>query len=116
MDKKNLDRLLEYVYKIPQLLGLAVISFFSGHLWLWVIFAFYKTTTKGDKYLTNNYAKTALGVFWFAIFLFPAYLIKFGANSTVDTNVFQLIGFTLILGSFVQGIGTIIIILVNNKK
>jgi hypothetical protein len=116
MDKQVGQKFLEYLWKVPQLFGLLIASFLSGHLWLWIIFAFYKSTTKGDKYLANNYAKTALGVAWFALILFPLYLYKHGFNSTVDTEIFDLIGFTIILGLFLQGLGFIAIVLINNKK
>lgn len=110
MDKKIQAKLLEYIVTIPQLLFAAALSFLSGHLWIWVIYAYYFNSTRASKYLNNWAAKTALGVFWYAITLLPIYFYKFGFNNEVDGNIIKVIGFTLLIGSFLQAIATIIII------
>ena len=85
-------------------------SFLSGHLWIWVIYAYYFNSNKASKYLNNWAAKTALGVFWYSITLVPYYFYKFGLQQEVGKNVFEVIGFTLLVGSFLQAITTMIII------
>jgi hypothetical protein len=110
MDKKIQAKLLEYILTIPQLPFATALSFLSGHLWIWVIYAYYFNGTRASKYLDNWAAKTALGAFWYAIALLPIYFCKYGFNSEVDGNIIKIIGFTLLVGSFLQAISTILII------
>ncbi len=110
MDKKIQAKLLEYIVTIPQLLTATVLSFLSGHLWIWVIYAYYFNSTKASKYLNNWVAKIALGVFWYSISLVPYYFYKFGFKQEVGKNVLEVIIFSLLIGSFLQAISTILII------
>lgn len=110
MDKKIQAKLLEYIVTIPQLLFATVLSFLSGHLWIWVIYAYYFNSTKASKYLNHWAAKTALGVFWYSITLVPYYFYKFGMKQEIGKNVLEVVGFTLLVGSFLQAITTMIII------
>lgn len=114
MDKQLKDKLVEYLLTIPQLLFAVVLSFFSGHLWLWIVHTYFDSPAKGAKYLSNIWAKTALGLFWYVLFLLPNFVFRFGIHSEVDGNIIQVIGWTLLIGSFVQAVATILI--VNFKK
>lgn len=115
MDKKIQAKILEYIITIPQLLFAAAMSFLSGHLWIWVIYAYYFNGTRASKYLNNWVAKTALGAFWYILALLPIYCFKYGFNCEVDGSIIKIIGFTVLVGSFFQAISMILLIKFKSK-
>lgn len=106
MEKKIGEKFLELVISIPQLLFACGISFLSGHVWLWLIYTYYRDNARGVTYLKNVWAKTGLGMLWNAIFLVPAYFIKFGFDTNVDGKILSIVGFTLLIGGGAQAIAT----------
>jgi asparagine N-glycosylation enzyme membrane subunit Stt3 len=98
--------LIAYLVKTPKALALAVFSYLSGQLWLYLIFAHFRTTGKGKSLLDNFAGKMGLGVLWHGVVLVPLYLIQNGATAfdhekifalTVPVIVFALVAQTLVL-------------------
>ena len=110
MDTRITDKIVQYIVNIPQLLFAGIFSLLSGYIWLWIIYSYLKNTNKGSKHLSSLWAKIGLGILWYSLFMLPAYCIKFGVTTPVDGNIIQLIGLTIIIGSFSQAIATILII------
>lgn len=107
-------KLLELIITIPQLLIACGVSFLSGSIWMWLIYTYFKSNNKGVVYLKNIWAKTGLGMLWNAVFLVPAYFIKFGFDTNVEEKILSIVGFTLLIGLGFQAIVTVLII--NFKK
>jgi hypothetical protein len=65
---------IEYVVECPKLLGFAVISFLSGHLWYFIISTYYKRSKKGNTLLNNKIGKLAVGGFYNVLVFYPFHL------------------------------------------
>ena len=114
MEEKIGNELACYVIRIPQLLLACGVSFLSGHIWLWLIYTYFKDNTKGITHLKNIYAKTGLGVLWHSLFLFVTYIVKFGFDTNVENKILSIILFSLLLGMFAQAL--VVILIVKLKK
>jgi hypothetical protein len=70
------QQLIDYLRQTPKAVAVLIFSFFSGQLWVFIIIAYLKKTTKGNKLLNSIHGKTALGLFWFTLVLIPIYYIR----------------------------------------
>jgi len=106
------NEVFKYLLKTPKALAFVFFSFISGYIWLYLILVWLKgsTNNKATRHLDSGYAKTALGLLWFAIVMYPLYCIKFGFGTVELEKVYLLAWNTLLTGLFFQGIITIIII------
>jgi hypothetical protein len=106
LDDANTSKLsqkaLEYLLATPKALLFAICSFFSGQLWLFVIFAYYSNNSKGKTFLNNKYGKTALGACWFTVFLIPIYLLRFRTWRANADDVMSVLLETILAGAFCQ--------------
>lgn len=113
---KILDKVVEHILVIPQLLFTTFMSFLSGHIWLWILYSFFLKSNKGLTHLKSIWAKTGLGVLWYSIFLVPCYIKNYGWNMNVDEKILNLIVFTVIIGTFAQSICLILIIFLKKQR
>jgi len=115
MDKDFIKTLVKLVVATPALLLSCLVSLFSGHIWFWIIYTYYDAPPKSATYLKNNWAKTALGLLWYGLFLLPIFIFKFGFSLPDDTNITKIVGLTLIIGTFTQTIITALIVVFKKK-
>lgn len=83
---------IEYVVESPKLLGFAVISYLSGHLWYFIISTYYKKTKKGNTLINNKYGKIAVGGFYNALIFYPFHLF---INKSLMVNWEQMLDLIL---------------------
>jgi len=115
MEKILGEKLAELVISTPKLLIACGSSFLSGHVWLWLIYAYLKKTTKGVTHLQGVWAKTGLGMIWNALILFLIYIVKYGFDTNVEGKILPLILFSLLLGWATQAIVVFLIVNFKNK-
>jgi hypothetical protein len=95
-------KILDFFLATPKALFFVLCSFFSGQLWMYIVFSYFKTGTKGNTYLNNKYGKTALGACWFVLFIIPIYLFKFRTWQVEADKILSIIFETVLLGAFFQ--------------
>ncbi|MDQ8005272.1 MAG: hypothetical protein REI64_10765 [Pedobacter sp.] len=112
LEKSIQNEIVKYIIKTPIALAVIFFSFISGYVWLYIILSWLKgnTNNKAVKHLNSSISKTALGIMWFAVIMYPCYLLKFGISSVELPKVFEIVWQTILIGLFVQGIITFIII------
>lgn len=86
----------------PQLLTLFVGSYFSGNLWIYLFFTYFKKSSKGKSIIDTFMGRITLGLFWFIIFYLPIYFFKYGINDTNGDNLLSIIYITVLSGGFFQ--------------
>lgn len=96
------QELLEYLKQTPTAIAVLVMSYFSGHLWVFVVTAFLRSKTRGDNLLRSITGKTALGLLWFAAILVPIYLYKFREYNFEYSRILEVALPTLVTGLLVQ--------------
>jgi flagellar biosynthesis protein FliQ len=96
------EQFFDYLAQTPKALAVLVVSYFSGHLWVFMITAFFRSRTRGDNLLRSVTGRTAVGLVWFTSILGPFYFLKFGALTFEYANVLDLAVPTLVIGLFVQ--------------
>lgn len=107
---KIIDKVVEYIVAIPQLLFTAFMSFLSGHIWLWALYSFFLKSNKGLIHLKSIWAKTGLGLLWYSLFILPSLFIKYGWTLDIEDKILSILTFAVLLGAFVQTIFIILII------
>ena len=93
---------LGYFKETPKAVVVVVMSFFSGHLWVFIVTAFLRSKTRGNRLLESRLGRTAVGMFWFTGVLVPLYLLKFGAYDFEYQRILDIVIPTLVTGMFLQ--------------
>ena len=108
-------KVIDWLLTTPKALALLVFSFFSGHLWIFIITTYFKTSKKGNKYLKSIYGKIAVGVIWFTIIDLPIHLFRNG-NIIDINNIFDNILYAIMYGLILQGIVFGLIVTLKKEK
>ncbi len=96
------EQVLDYLRQTPKAVAVLVVSYLSGHLWVFIITAFFRSRTRGDQLLKSVTGRTAVGLLWFASLLVPIYLLRFGGLHFEYANILELTVPTLVAGLFFQ--------------
>ncbi len=95
-------RIVDYLRRTPHAVAVLFFSFMSGQLWTFVIAAYCRRGTRGNKLLQSITGRTAAGLAWFAIVMVPVYALY---NQRLDfdyANVLSLVVPTIVIGLSVQ--------------
>ena len=84
----------------PKAVALLVMSYFSGHLWVFIVTAFLRSKTRGNKLLQSMTGKTAVGLLWFTAVMAPVYLLKHGEYHFAYSRILDVTIPTLVVGLF----------------
>lgn len=106
-------KILEYLIATPKILALAIFSFLSGHLWIFVYFTYYKNITgkKGKGKINNKFGKLILGLLWYTLVLIPLYAYEYGQLIRFNYDgILELVISTIVIGLFLQALLLLIII------
>jgi len=114
MEKQLGEKLAELIISTPKLLIACGSSFLSGHIWLWLIYTYFRNNSKGATHLKGAWAKTGLGMIWNVLILFIIYIVKYGFDVNVENNILSIILFSLLLGGAAQAL--VVFLIVNFKK
>lgn len=102
--------ILKYIVSTPKATAVVFFSFISGNLWNFVVMSYLTNNAKAVKYLDTYYCKVSLGIIWYSIIMYPLYCIKYGFTEVLLESVFNIIWQTLLIGLFIQGLVTLLII------
>lgn len=94
--------LLDYLKKTPKAVVVFVVSYFSGHLWVFVLTTFLRSKTRGNKLLQSKTGKTAVGLLWFAPVLALVYWMKFGEFNFYYAHILSVVIPSIMVGLIVQ--------------
>lgn len=81
MDPKLVEAATEFLIATPVAMVFLVLAFLSGHLWIFILLTYAKSTSRGNRKIDNTYGKIALGIAWLAIVLLPVYYCR---NHSLD--------------------------------
>ena len=105
------EKIFGYLIATPKMLFLAVLSFLSGHFWVYIYFAYIKNGSRSAKRIDNLYGKVVLGLIWFAIILTILYGIMHKTILNIQYElIMDLILSTILIGLFLQAILFILIL------
>ena len=93
---------IEYIVECPKLLGFVIISFFSGHLWYFIISTYCKKTKKGDSLINNKIGKTAVGGFYNVLIYYPVHLFLHRSIQIQWQQLLDLILTTMLISMIIQ--------------
>ena len=96
------QQILDYLRQTPLALGILVMSFFSGQLWAFILTAFIRSKTRGNKFIESILGRLAMGIIWFTAVSVPIYLIKFGNMDFQYERILQIAIPTLVTGMLAQ--------------
>jgi hypothetical protein len=86
----------------PKAAATLIISFMSGHLWAHIIAVFMRNSVKGNKFLSSNTGKTALGFIWFTLIMAVLYWLKFDGFSYKHEKILVIVIPSLFFGLVIQ--------------
>lgn len=102
MDKEIYKKLLEYLLTTPKALAVLIASFFSGHLWSYILAAYVRKSTKGSPIMNSKTGRTSIGFVWFVGILVPIYVAVYRDLSFEYEKILHIVLPTIVLGLFVQ--------------
>jgi hypothetical protein len=91
-----------YLAATPKAAGLLVMSFFSGQLWVFIIMAFLRSSTRGNKLIQGPTGRTAVGLAWHGTVLVPIYLFKFHQYDFDYQRILEVVIPTIVTGLLIQ--------------
>lgn len=106
----------EFLISSPKLIVLLLASFFSGQLWLYIMYTYFYGSNETERFINNKSGKTALGLFWFSIPFLLIYQLKYGIKKIDIENMLSIYLETIVFGFFIQIIIFILILLTRNPR
>ncbi|RJP49438.1 MAG: hypothetical protein C4586_07455 [Anaerolineaceae bacterium] len=103
-DPKIAEAIINFLVATPQALAFLLAAFFSGHLWIFIVLTYIKSTARGNTRLDNFYGKLILGIGWYSIVLLPIYAIRYHSLEFQYLLILNSIGSTLEFGLIFQTI------------
>ena len=110
------QQVAEYLKETPKAVAALVMSYFSGHLWVFIVTAFLRSKTRGNKLLQSVTGKTGVGLLWFAAVMFLLYLIKFRELNFEYTRLLELAVPTLMMGLVCQLVVFVLFAVFGDRK
>jgi hypothetical protein len=101
-EQQIVEQVSEYLKQTPIAVGVIVMSFFSGHLWVFIITGFLRSKTRGNKLLESRSGRTAIGVLWFTGVSAPLYVYRYHNYNFEYRNILEIAIPTLVTGLLVQ--------------
>ncbi|NTW70419.1 MAG: hypothetical protein HGB23_11365 [Chlorobiaceae bacterium] len=115
--EKSIEKeVVDYLRETPKAMAVVVVAFLSGHLWVFVITAFIRSRTKGNKMVQSVIGRTAIGIVWLTGILVPLYCMKYGDFGFEYDRILQVAIPTTVTGLFIQLFLFIIFITVGDRK
>ena len=103
------EKVSNYLEKTPLAGFVLVMSFFTGHMWLYVL----SITERPKKQLESVVGRTAAGL-WFTVVMAPFYVVTYGEYTFREEKVLQIAVPSVVLAMILQAI--VIAILLWRRK
>ena len=110
------EQLVAYLKQTPKAVAVLVVSYFSGHLWVFIVTAFLRSKRGGNKLLQSITGKTAVGLLWFTAVLALVYWWKFGEFNFAYPRMLDIAIPTLVAGLVVQLIAFALFVTFGDRK
>ena len=115
--KKTVEQqLLDYLKETPKAVAVLVMSYFSGHLWVFIITAFLRSKTRGNKQLQSVTGKTTVGLLWFTAVMLLVYLLKHGEYNFGYSRILDVTIPTLVTGLLLQLIAFALFVIFGDRR
>jgi hypothetical protein len=96
------DVLSNYLRATPQAIAVLIVAFLSGHLWVYIITAYLRRNTKGNRLLQSTAGRIAIGMAWLAVVMIPVYFTEYGTWPADYGNILAIVIPTIVLALFAQ--------------
>lgn len=111
--KEFMDKLVETVITSPYLLLPVALAYISGHLWAYIILAYFSKRER--KVLYSLVGKVGLGLIWFALVLIPIYIISYKNINITLARLQEIIITVLVISLALQTIILILVYFIHGK-
>jgi len=109
---QGVQLVLDYLKDTPKALGVLVFSLVSGHLWTFILFAYFKANKKGNTILLSLVGRTSLGLCWFAVVMVVVYYFSFNTLNLSYQNILTITIPTLTFGLVLQAFTLLLIFII----
>ncbi|MES2508359.1 MAG: hypothetical protein V4625_00450 [Pseudomonadota bacterium] len=96
------SEIIEYLRSTPTALGLLCFAFIEGHLWAFMLTAFVRKKTKGDKLLHGIVGRTCIGILLMTPSFLVIHALKFQTWTFDYSNIIACVIPTIVLSLFLQ--------------
>lgn len=110
------QQVLDFLRSTPKAVGVLAASFISGHLWVFVLTAYFRNGTKGDTLIKSPTGRAGLGILWLTVVLIPYYALKYRDLPVDLDKILDIAIPTIVLGFFLQLVIFIVVINLKDKK
>lgn len=91
-----------YLISTPKALGSLFFAFYSGHLWVHLIFTYFVKKKSGKNFLDGFIGKLALGITWIAFVSLPIYYWMYKTLIVSYDNYMEIILSAVLVACFIQ--------------
>lgn len=105
--------LLQLLTSSPYIICTVALSYFSGHLWAYIILSY--LSKKERKILYSLFGKLSLGLMWFALVLIPIYLVRFKSVNIIGEQLLEILITVLAIAFALQLIILFVVFFLHRK-
>lgn len=108
-----MEALVKLLISSPYAIITVAVAYISGHLWTYIIFAYF---SKREKTILNeNVGKIGLGLAWFALVLLPIYTMLYKSITITNIHLSEIVFTDLIISLALQAVILAIIYFLHRK-
>lgn len=96
------DEIVNYLIATPKVLGAFCAAYFSGQLWIFIIFAFLIKKKSAKNLVDKFWGKISLGIIWLAFISAPVYYLRYQTVIVSYDNYLNIIYTTVLFSFFIQ--------------
>ena len=92
------EAIMSWIVKTPAALATIAFSYFSGHMWGYLIFTYKRNKKHAKGFFDNKTGKVSLGLAWHAVVAAPLYYFQYSTLKINYTN-YSEIAYSVILAA-----------------
>jgi hypothetical protein len=96
------SQLVEYLKATPQAIAVVFFAFLEGHLWVFMITAYVRDKTKGNKLIMSVAGKVTIGLLWITLNMVIIYAIQYQSWPMKYENILEIVVPTIVLSLLLQ--------------
>jgi hypothetical protein len=109
VDPKIVESIVAFLIATPRVLFSLIASFFSGHLWMFIVLTYAKRSRRGNTRIDNPYGRIAIGVGWFVLVMLVVYWVRYGCLDLQDERIMEVLIPTLAFGISLEMVAFVLV-------
>ncbi|WP_368770491.1 hypothetical protein [Enterobacter cloacae] len=96
------EEIVAYLIATPKVLGAFCAAYFSGHLWVFIIFGFFIKKKSVKNLVDKFWGKVSLGIIWLGFVSAPVYYLRYNTLIVSYDDYLNILYTTVLFSFFIQ--------------